>query len=336
MFSQLTTKQTRNSLVKFLFSHKKTFSFHNINKESSSLTSTFIPGKQGYDKTNFSPPSPPKKPNKATKQESRGTTIIRVSGNTITGHKKSIEEESAKKKGNRDITPPKLDSKLSYKFDDKKRFKNELKLKRFEYSLELGSAQQSIDNNNNKINKLKQSREELGLKQRKKEWYEKIKQHRQGKLDKINETIKILSLSSNPEEFFNDEYREMKRVKALENYRKQELEKCRKRRLNLLTLYYNSSDFVTLNNLDTKVADMYNEVRQPFTTTLEDMQIDYLEGGGIVDDLELKRRLDIIKDTLNDTAQGGKQKLGLDKIEKYVTKEPNIEIEANLVQSLDS
>ena len=61
---------------------------------------------------------------------------------------------------------------------------------------------------------------------------------------------------------------------------------------------------------------MYIEARQPFTTTLEDMQIDYLEGGGIVDDLELKRRLDRIKDTLNDTAQGGNQKLGLDKIEK--------------------
>jgi len=98
------------------------------------------------------------------------------------------------------------------------------------------------------------------------------------------------------------------------------------------------------NNLDTKIAEMYIEARQPFTTTLEDMQIDYLEGGGIVDDLELKRRLDRIKDTLNDTAQGGNQKLGLDKIEKLHARksnhaEPfnsNIKREPNLLQSLDS
>ncbi|CAG8499148.1 10681_t:CDS:2 [Funneliformis mosseae] len=189
--------------------------------------------------------------------------------------------------------------------------------------------------------------EELELRRRKEEWHDKIKQERRDKLNKIHETIKILSLSSDQNEFCTPEYRARKRENALINYHKRESEKRRERRINLLTLYYNSSDFVTLNNLDTKIADMYNDVRQPFTTTLEDMQIDYQEGGGIIDDLELKRRLDKIKDTLSGTAQGGKQKLGLDKIEKLQEMsetnrvEPlgsSIETEPNLVQSesLDS
>src|SRR5204862_6049551 len=78
--------------------------------------------------------------------------------------------------------------------------------------------------------------------------------------------------------------------------------------------------FITLNNLDSKITEMYNEERQPFATSLEDMQIEYLGGGSIIDDLEHKRRLDKIKDTLNDTAQGGNQKLGLKKIEKLYAK----------------
>ncbi|CAI2192922.1 6232_t:CDS:2, partial [Funneliformis geosporum] len=155
------------------------------------------------------------------------------------------------------------------------------------------------------------------------------------KKDKVQqykeESIKEIHLA-----FCTDEYRAMKRENALKNYHKRESEKRRERRLNLLTLYYNSSDFVTLNNLDLKIADMYNDIRQPFTTTLEDMQIDYQEGGGIIDDLELKRRLDRIKDTLSGTAQGGKQKLGLDKIEEYAIKlQQDQEMsETNSVESL--
>ncbi|CAG8548800.1 6103_t:CDS:2 [Rhizophagus irregularis] len=292
MFPQLVTKQTRNSLVKFLFS------CHNVNKKFSLPISTSTVGNQGCNSTNFSPP-PPKKSNKATKQVSKSRKI----SEDITAKRETKEKKI------RVVETPRLASEASFKFDDKKRFKNELKLKRFEY-----------------------------------EWYIKIRQERKAKLDKINETIKILSLSSNPKEFCSVKYSEMKRENALENYRKRELGKCRERRINLLNLYYNSSDFVTLNNLDTKIADMYDEVRQPFTTTLEDMQIDYLEGGGIVDDLELKRRLDRIKDILSDTSQGGNQKLGLNKIEElHKRKESetkslhsNIELEPKLAQSLDS
>ncbi|PKY20844.1 hypothetical protein RhiirB3_524596 [Rhizophagus irregularis] len=286
MFPQLVTKQTRNSLVKFLFS------CHNVNKKFSLPISTSTVGNQGCNSTNFSPP-PPKKSNKATKQVSKSRKI------------------------SEDITA-----------------KRETKEKKIP---------QPPNDNNNRIRN-QQFREELELSQRKKEWYIKIRQERKAKLDKINETIKILSLSSNPKEFCSVKYSEMKRENALENYRKRELGKCRERRINLLNLYYNSSDFVTLNNLDTKIADMYDEVRQPFTTTLEDMQIDYLEGGGIVDDLELKRRLDRIKDILSDTSQGGNQKLGLNKIEElHKRKESetkslhsNIELEPKLAQSLDS
>ncbi|GBC10604.1 hypothetical protein RclHR1_09770007 [Rhizophagus clarus] len=318
MFSQLATKQTRNSLVKFLFSSYKEFSLP---------ISTFTPDNQSCDSTKFSPPPSPKKSSKGTKQESKSRKI----SESITA------ERETKKKNNHIAGTPRLASETSFKFDDKKRFKNELKLKRFEYGLELGLAQQSSDNS--RIEN-QQFRKELELKQRKKEWYEKIRQERQEKLDKINETIKILSLSSNPKEFCSIKYSKMRRENALENYHKQELEKCRERRLNLLTLYYNSSEFVTLNNLDTKISVMYEEVRQPFTTTLEDMQIDYLEGGGIVDDLELKRRLDRIKDTLSDTSQGGNRKLGLYKIEKLQERKEslhsNIELVPNLAQSLDS
>jgi hypothetical protein len=326
MFSQLATKQTRNSLVKFLFS------CHNINRKFSLPISTSASDNQDSNSTKFPLPPPPKKSNKATKQESRSRKI----SESITA--------GTKKKKIRFIDTPKLASETSFKFDDKKRFKNELKLKRFEYGLELGLVQLQKNNNNRTGNQ--QSREELELKQRKKEWHKKIRQERQEKLDKINETIKILSSFSNPKEFCSAKYSEMKRENAFENYHKRELEKRRERRLNLLTLYYNSSDFVTLNNLDTKIADMYDEVRRPFTTTLEDMQIDYLEGGGIVDDLELKRRLDKIKDTLNDTSQGGNQKLGLCKIENLHLHErkesetkslhSNIELVSNLAQPLDS
>ncbi|PKC65263.1 hypothetical protein RhiirA1_514971 [Rhizophagus irregularis] len=322
MFPQLVTKQTRNSLVKFLFS------CHNVNKKFSLPISTSTVGNQGCNSTNFSPP-PPKKSNKATKQVSKSRKI----SEDITAKRETKEKKI------RVVETPRLASEASFKFDDKKRFKNVLKLKRFEY----GSLAQPPNDNNNRIRN-QQFREELELSQRKKEWYIKIRQERKAKLDKINETIKILSLSSNPKEFCSVKYSEMKRENALENYRKRELGKCRERRINLLNLYYNSSDFVTLNNLDTKIADMYDEVRQPFTTTLEDMQIDYLEGGGIVDDLELKRRLDRIKDILSDTSQGGNQKLGLNKIEElHKRKESetkslhsNIELEPKLAQSLDS
>lgn len=316
MFSQLASKQTRTSLVKFLFS------CHNINKKFSLPISTSTVGNQGCKSTKFSPP-PPKKSNKAGSKNRKISEGI------------SAKRETKEKKI-RVVETPRLASEASFKFDDKKRFKNELKLKRFEY----GSLAQPPNDNNNRI----RNQEELELNQRKKEWYKKLRQERKVKLDKINETIKILSLSSNPKEFCSVKYSEMKRESALENYRKRELGKCRERRINLLNLYYNSSDFVTLNNLDTKIADMYDEVRQPFTTTLEDMQIDYLEGGGIVDDLELKRRLDRIKDILSDTSQGGNQKLGLDKIEElHKRKESetkslhsNIELVPKLAQSLHS
>ncbi|CAI2185508.1 8136_t:CDS:2, partial [Funneliformis geosporum] len=68
------------------------------------------------------------------------------------------------------------------------------------------------------------------------------------------------------------------------------------------------------------------------------MPIDYQEGGGIIDDLELKRRLDRIKDTLSGTAQGGKQKLGLDKIDKYAIKLQQYQemSDTNSVESLNT
>src|SRR5581483_11112596 len=108
MFSpQLTIKQARTFLVKFLFSgHKKTFSFHNINKNSLS-TSAFINSEQSCDTTKF---SPPKKSNKAIKKETG--VIPQVSENITSGR------ETTKKKGIHAVAYPKLASETSFKFDD--------------------------------------------------------------------------------------------------------------------------------------------------------------------------------------------------------------------------
>ncbi|CAG8572777.1 4218_t:CDS:1 [Funneliformis caledonium] len=312
MFSQLASKRNSLTIINLFLRHESTLYSHNTNKKSS----TFIPGKQGYDVKKFSPPPPPKKSNKkkaklAAKLKDK-TAQTQGAENPTTEQTTSIKEL--------DLTIPK-------KEENVQQYKEE-SIKEFDLAIP-------------------KNEEELELRRRKEEWHDKIKQERRDKLNKIHETIKILSLSSDPNEFCTPEYRARKRENALINYHKRESEKRRERRINLLTLYYNSSDFVTLNNLDTKIADMYNDVRQPFTTTLEDMQIDYQEGGGIIDDLELKRRLDKIKDTLSGTAQGGKKKLGLDKIEKLQEMsetnrvEPlgsSIETEPNLVQSesLDS
>nr|CAG8550841.1 14404_t:CDS:2 [Entrophospora candida] len=169
----------------------------------------------------------------------------------------------------------------------------------------------------------------------KNKYLDKQKKIMKQELNKLKDTEELISLSlsrvkDHPKD--NPEYFERRKIIALENYKKKQAKKQRVRLKHLITIYHNISNFINLENLDEKIEDIFgsgnnnnsNEydnvssanLRTPFTTTLEDMQMDYIESGGGINANEARRRIESIKDALYGTSHGGKYP-GLKMIENW-------------------
>ncbi|CAG8507424.1 1796_t:CDS:1 [Acaulospora colombiana] len=232
------------------------------------------------------------------------------------------------------IYPPKTSK--SYKNNDTKRFKDELKLKRFEYKLELGLATTTsnieskdpapgVEYSGSGVN-VSTTKTDLGtsnetsvsatpqdLLKNQRMWNERMRAEREAHFKKLRETSGILSLTSN-EPFIPDGYKDRKREIGFEKYNALQSMKRQDRLNHLISLYHSASDFVTLNNLDAKIEEAFGDAvhfRRVYTSTLDDMQKDYQEMGGISVE-EARKRLLQIQEILDGTSRG---RPGLDMIE---------------------
>ncbi|CAG8478440.1 2214_t:CDS:1 [Dentiscutata erythropus] len=146
-------------------------------------------------------------------------------------------------------------------------------------------------------------------------WRKQIQIERRQELKKLEETEKILSLSSE-QKFITPGYRQQKREAGIQNYKRFQSMKRQEGLSHLLSLYHDSSNFVTLNNLDAKIDEAFTNPhpRNVYAHALEDMQIEYQEASGGVNENEILRRLGQIKDILDGTSHSGIH-LGLDMID---------------------
>ncbi|CAG8716362.1 24463_t:CDS:1, partial [Cetraspora pellucida] len=151
-----------------------------------------------------------------------------------------------------------------------------------------------------------------------KQWKKQIQVERRQELKKLEETERILSLSSE-QEFITPEYRQQKREAGIRNYKKFQSMKRQEGFNHLLSLYHDASTFVTLDNLDAKIDEAFTNPhpKNVYTHALEDMQIEYQETSGGVNENEILKRLGQIKDILDGTSHSGVH-LGLDMIDSPI------------------
>ncbi|CAG8812631.1 hypothetical protein C2G38_2199713 [Gigaspora rosea] len=179
----------------------------------------------------------------------------------------------------------------------------------FKFSIPIWSQKRSKSNTS--TNKAISPKDLLKNQQR---WKKQIQTERQQELKKLEETGKILSLSSS-QKVNTSEYRRQKREAGIQNYKHFQSMKRREGKSHLLSLYHDASSFVTLNNLDAKIDEAFTNPhpRNVYAHALEDMQIEYQEASGVSEN-EILRRLGQIKDTLDGTSHSGVH-LGLDMID---------------------
>ncbi|KAF9359307.1 hypothetical protein BGX34_008443 [Mortierella sp. NVP85] len=106
------------------------------------------------------------------------------------------------------------------------------------------------------------------------------------------------------------EFVKERKIKRQENYRLAE-EQASERRLDaMIRLYHASDDFVTMENLDTKVNEFYETgltlQNKVYVPDVQDMVADVMENGGQVSYVNLLRREQELKDALEGTVAGGK------------------------------
>ncbi|CAG8538023.1 18250_t:CDS:10, partial [Racocetra fulgida] len=157
--------------------------------------------------------------------------------------------------------------------------------------------------------------QKLRLLKNQQQWKKQIQVERRQELKKLEETERILSLSSD-QEFITPEYRQQKREAGIQNYNHFQSMKRQEGLNHLLSLYHDATNFVTLENLDAKIDEAFANPhpRNVYAHALEDMQIEYQETSGGVNENEILKRLGQIKDTLDGTSHSGVH-LGLDMID---------------------
>ncbi|CAG8530156.1 4388_t:CDS:1 [Acaulospora morrowiae] len=248
----------------------------------------------------------------------------------------------------------------SYRYNDMKRYRDELKLRRYEFKLELGLAASRDSDKRSKVNSgetassfnnddldstvinrstdsqtsddttISKAPEDLLRNQRM--LHEKMRAEREARFKKIKETSEILSLTSS-QPFTPEGYKDRKKEIGLDKYEAYQSMKRQDRLNYLINLYHSASDFVTLNNLDERIEEAFNKKRI-YANTLDDMRINYKEMGGVGIE-EVEKRLTQISDILEGTSRG---RPGLDVIKSFDPSIKLIEVETkedNEVQSIE-
>ncbi|KAG0248286.1 hypothetical protein BG011_000232 [Mortierella polycephala] len=101
-----------------------------------------------------------------------------------------------------------------------------------------------------------------------------------------------------------------RKIKRQANFQKAEELASKKRLDAMIRLYHAADDFVTMENLDTKVNEFYEAGQtmqgKAYTIGVDDLVTDVMETGGQVSYVDLMKREQDLKDALDGTVSGGK------------------------------
>ncbi|CAG8481150.1 7610_t:CDS:1, partial [Paraglomus occultum] len=195
---------------------------------------------------------------------------------------------------------PNLQPTSTYKYDDFKRYKLELKQVKSQFLKETTEepTPSTIPKTDPASDSVKSA---ISIK---------------SQLDRTSDQLSL----QNRQPFVSPEYPVIKRQRALVNYN-EHTQKLREQRLrHCLYLYQSTTDFVTEKNLDSKIELAFSTPRRPFMESLADLQLDVVDSGGVIDEREAKRRLDRLRDVLDGTTHGGKY-FGLDAVSVWANSE---------------
>lgn len=248
----------------------------------SSSSSEYIPGRRGYA-PGFAAPANSKSKPKSSKQTPLETTLA--------SHLPGANATSAK---------PESKSKMN-------EYRDAVRSKRFEYAQELLTAHAQRKQTSQQ--KQDQNSRDLQLKR------DQMLQEKKAAITHEQEVIHELELDS-ALPTTESENRDQRRTQRLQNYRSQKHAQSDARLNRLLSIYHDSNNFITKDNLESKITDLIEqEYRPPFLQTYEDMRTSVDVG----DIQVLQRREAELRDVMEGTVSG--QHVGVRAIREWVDKQ---------------
>ncbi|KAJ2963456.1 hypothetical protein NQZ79_g1582 [Umbelopsis isabellina] len=248
----------------------------------SSSSSEYIPGRRGYA-PGFAAPANSKSKPKSSKQTPLETTLA--------SHLPGAKATSAK---------PEAKSKMN-------EYRDAVRSKRFEYAQELLTAHAQ----RKQTSQQKQDQNSKDLQSKR----DKMLEEKKAAITHEQEVIHELELDS-ALPTTESENRDQRRAQRLQNYRSQKHAQSDARLNRLLSIYHDSNNFITKDNLESKITDLIEqEYRPPFLQTYEDMRTSVDVG----DIQVLQRREAELRDVMEGTVSG--QHVGVRAIREWVDKQ---------------